>query len=371
MIRMRTTLVAVFLTLAVSSAWAVAGDPLRAEVSDAIGGAVAWYQAGFPGEATISYPNSDDIAAHYALAFLSLGRPNGHDWYRAEGLALLNELLLHADDDGDGWWGWGLNQESYSSLDDTMYPAEIEYTYTTCVVGEALFAAYHRTHDRRWLSAAVRVCDSLANHIGYVENGPGRIFVRYAPTPLFDNLNVLNVTANAGSLWLRVGRRAHRGDLIRLGTMALADILALQNADGSWFYAEDRTTIQDSVHAALIARSVLQAYEETRRGDYREAALRGIPPIWTVLWRNGELRPRQSPLRPYWYVGEPLVLFTMAERLFRRDFNADTLVANIVEHESAGIFYDDSFRRAHSWILYGLAEWSVAQPGHQRTRLGR
>jgi hypothetical protein len=147
--------------------------------------------------------------------------------------------------------GWGF---PYSWKNEGVILAPgMPIGHTTMTCGNAFLQYYHKTQDSWAIDPLLRSCVFLQNGLNKTEHSEQKVSVSYTPV---DHSQVINVSADVGSLLMRTGSQFAKRDFLEFGGKLIRWVIKEQNADGSWYYNSygsiGKESMIDHRHSAMV-----------------------------------------------------------------------------------------------------------------------
>ena len=208
--------------------------------------------------------------AHYALAFLRLGRmdPDAGHFERARSfLSALDAARSPLYDEPA--WGYPFDWPSRHF----MYRAESPLIPTMPYAYEAFAAGFDTLGDERWLDVAHGAATFVAERIPVTPVAPGVEASAYSP---FDHRQVVNASAYRGFMLISAGIRFDRTDWRTAGAANIAFVLRSQQSDGSWPYSVDGgDNFIDNFHTCFVLKNLAKVQAATPDDELEDAIAAG------------------------------------------------------------------------------------------------
>ena len=208
--------------------------------------------------------------AHYALAFLRLGRmdPDAGHFERARSfLSALDAARSPLFDEPA--WGYPFDWPSRHF----MYRAESPLIPTMPYAYEAFAAGFDTLGDERWLDVAHGAATFVAERIPVTPVAPGVEASTYSP---FDHRQVVNASAYRGFMLISAGIRFDRTDWRTAGAANIAFVLRSRQSDGSWPYSVDGgDNFIDNFHTCFVLKNLAKVQAATPDDELEDAIAAG------------------------------------------------------------------------------------------------
>ncbi len=225
--------------------------------------------------------------------------------------------------------GWGYNFDWQSRV--FFVPKQTPTIVNTAFVGHALIDTWLATGEQSALDLAVPSADFILNDLNRIREGDTFCF-SYTP---IDELAVHNANLMGASLLVRL--HEHTGDnrLLDAALESAAYSIKYQHDDGSWFYAEPKTTQYiDSFHTGFNLQALRYFLDAGHIPEYRAQYEQGVR-FYAERFFLDDGTPRFFHDRTY-----PIDIHSPAQA--------------IVFFSGAGAEYSDLTDRVLDWMLDNL-----------------
>jgi hypothetical protein len=211
--------------------------------------------------------------AHYAMGFAFLWANGGADADYERAVHFLSVLeATRCLGYADYCWGYPFNWVTRTGTirEGTPLITTIPYVY------EAFSQIYALKKDPAWLS----IMRSIAEHvlIAYreVETGPDTASCAYTPEPDAP-VGVINASAYRAYLLTKAGTDLGEQRFFEAAHRNLNYVLASQNSDGSWYYADDGVRdFVDHFHTCFVLKALAKIEALTGCARCHRAIARGV-----------------------------------------------------------------------------------------------
>ena len=211
--------------------------------------------------------------AHYAMGFALLAEVRGRDgdYQRAvHFLEVLEQTRCPAYE--DYCWGYPFNWETRTGTikEGTPLITTIPYVY------EAFSAVYAIDAEQKWRRTMRSIAEHASKSYRNWETGPNAASCAY--TPAFDDRGgVINASAYRAFLLTQAAHDFSEESYQEIANRNLNFVLASQNADGSWCYANDGIrTFVDHFHTCFVLKALAKIEQLTGCSQCRSAIERGV-----------------------------------------------------------------------------------------------
>ncbi len=183
----------------------------------------------------------------------------------------LDKLLLQNSSKGYSGMCWGYNFDWQSRV--FFVPAFTPTIVNSAYVAHSYLDAYDVTTNPTYLERAQSTCQFILKDLNRTETSDGWCF-SYTP---IDDLQVHNANILGAGLLARVAAVTHEPELDHAADQAAQYVLAHQQENGSWHYAE--TSIQkwiDSFHTGFVLDSLHNVMTYTGKTSLRGSIEKGL-----------------------------------------------------------------------------------------------
>ena len=207
----------------------------------------------------------------FASAYLRLHQRFGGETYLDKAHSCIDWLERNKVEGYAGaCWGY-----PFDWLSLILIPRNTPSAVVTSACGNAFWASYQITRDKRYLDTCESICRFFLTDLNIDDTGPGGLCFSYTP---LDRFHIHNANLFVAEFLLKVGKEMKQEDFYKRGLRALNYTLDAQNEDGSFYYwaLSDRekyniptATLKniDHYHTGFVLRSLHSIYETT--GDQR------------------------------------------------------------------------------------------------------
>ncbi len=289
---------------------------------------------------------------------------------RAKNCIGLLEKSYNKNYPGKGW-GYPFDWQAKK-----LIPAGTPNGIVTTAVGDAFWAMYKLTGEKKYLTVCTDICKFLTS---LPVDNVSEEQLCFSYTPLFVN-HVHNLNLFVAEFLIRVGSEINNNEWIEAGNKAVNYTIANQEEDGSFDYdgpPENLRGFIDNYHTGFVLRKLYNVFEFTNREDVKESLTKGYYFYVNNLFENGEI-PKFRPNRKYRIdihsSAESINCFAELSPLFPESLNIALKVANwTIDNlqDDQGYFYHGIFlsriagvefisripyiRWGEAWMLKGLS----------------
>jgi hypothetical protein len=304
--------------------------------------------------------------AHYAMAFAFLAEIYQEDKYHRRAVHFLQNLE-HSRCHGYQGYGWGypFHWQTRNGVlrEGTPLITTLPYVY------EAFFQVYSVDKNPKWL----RIMQAIAEHAFTcyrdMKTGPGAASCAYTPEQ-DDPCGVVNASAYRAFLLTTAGTTLSESRYLEAAKRNLNFVLASQNKDGSWYYAQDgKRDFVDHFHTCFVLKNLTKIQQIAGCDECGKAIERGVRYYVTNLFdAKGLPLPFSKPPRLTVYRRE---LYDYAEcinlcillngRFAELDKRLSTVVADLLDRWQKR---DGSFRSRLTiltWDNVPMHRWAQSQ----------
>lgn len=153
---------------------------------------------------------------------------------------------------------WGVYFDYFSF---GLVPANTPVGYSTCMAADALLSLYNQTKEPRLIEILKKSCNFFLNELHIQEYTKDAVALSYTK---LDRTMVINTNALTASLLYDFYSINPDESYIELGNKLLNFIIAMQNPDGSWYYAKDDYHQIDHYHTAMTLQALIRVYKTNR-----------------------------------------------------------------------------------------------------------
>ena len=232
--------------------------------------------------------------AHFAMGFLFLARLTGRDEYYKRAIHFLEVLEQTRCPGYDrACWGYPFNWVTIRGTikEGTPLITTVPYVY------EAYKQAYQTDGQERWL----RVMRSIADHalLDYKDfaTSPTASTCSYTPNPE-ESIGVINANAYRAFLLTSAAVDFQVDRYREVAQRNLNFVIEAQNADGSWYYANDgKRHFTDHFHTCFVLKALAKIEKLTADPQCTAAVERGVSYYTSNLFDDRGL-PKPFSRRP-------------------------------------------------------------------------
>lgn len=285
--------------------------------------------------------NDPKVLADVIQTSLHLGTPADLERARSCGA-----LLIAGRNDRTKHSSWGLKTAFRSR---SVYSVHTSNLYTTVNAAMAIVRLFEATNDPQYAAVLNSVNDFLLEELGFITVSHSGGFFRYYPG---NDLPVYNVNALALEYLSAYAGATGSARMEPFITSIITYLVSMQNSDGSWFYAPDRSNRWvDGFHTGFILQGMLNCAERYRT-DAAEAAMDSGRRYYQQHLFDGDF-PLYYPGRKY-----PIDSQNCAQAiqtrvlLLRRGWDSEDRISTMISRIDAalGTTGDYYFQRGR-WIL--------------------
>jgi hypothetical protein len=182
---------------------------------------------------------------------------------------LVNSATIQNDYIG---WGFPYQWKNEGALLEPGTP--IGHTTMTC--GNALLLYYEATREDWVIDPLLRTCAFFERGLNTTEHSAETASVSYTPA---DHSQVINVSADVGSLLLRAGSRFAKSNFAELGAKLVQWVIERQNDDGSWYYyayeSIGKESMIDNRHTGMVLSALSESLPLSKM-ESRESSVRAL-----------------------------------------------------------------------------------------------
>ena len=207
----------------------------------------------------------------FAQGYLRLFQSCGRDEYLGRMRHCLNWLLDNRNKDFKGYC-WG-NHFDYQARSGRI-PKGTPTVVWTGLIGHAFLDAFEALQEEADLKAAEKICEFIADELGWVEFKEG-FCIRYHPVATRTDIHNSNVIG--ASLLARAGKHLQRSDYSEIAKRAVQFTAHHQLKNGGWYYGADpKHHWVDLFHTGYVLESIAIYNRFSGDSAFEECLLKGF-----------------------------------------------------------------------------------------------
>jgi len=182
---------------------------------------------------------------------------------------------------------------------EVLIPAETPLLYTTWQAAQAFFDHYQLTGELQSLAIVRSALQAILTYFRKVADTEEELALSYSP---HDEMQVININAQAGGILCRFEREDPTGEWARDGSRLINWVTRMQREDGAWEYFTRDTRRQgssvDHFHMAMTLSGIAEAVKNNPDSRWLRCLEKGTNfYLFHLFAPNG--RPRFTPSRDY------------------------------------------------------------------------
>lgn len=193
------------------------------------------------------------FAISYLNLYIKMGNP--------EHFAKVKQILSWLEENySKGYSGkcWGHPFDWQSKI---FIPESTPSGVVTSICGQAFYAFYQYTKEKKYLNICESICDFFLNDLNIDKLSPDKICFSYTP---IDNFHINNNNLFVAEFLIRVGKEVKNEEFIQQGLKAVNYTLSEQNEDGSICYTgkdQDKNCRIDHYHTGFEIRTLYSIWK--------------------------------------------------------------------------------------------------------------